>query len=163
MSDMVFYILAASLCAFAILCVTVKDVFHSAVYLALSLLCVAGLFCSLDAVFLGVVQILVYVGGIMTLFVFAIMLTAKIGDKTIRQVNQQYWPAALISGAFMIVLVEIVHANKWNSVMQPQGRGLDLRMLGKTLLTAAALPFEFISLLLLAALVGAIVIGKVKK
>ena len=79
MTEMVFYIIAGSLCVFAVLSVSVRDVFHSAVWLALALLSVAGIFLSLNAAFLGVIQVLVYVGGIMTLFIFAIKLTARIG------------------------------------------------------------------------------------
>jgi len=163
MSAAAFYMLAAALCVFAVLSVAVKDVFHGALWLAFVLLSVAGVFFTLGAGFLGVVQILVYVGGIMTLFVFAIKLTAKIGDTTIRQVNRQVLPAAVISSAIFAVFLGVISGNPWNRLMPPVRPDVDIAELGRELLTTYMLPFEFISVLLLAALVGAIVIGKVKK
>ena len=72
MPELVFYIIAFSVCAFSLLTVLSRDIFHSAVWLAMTLLSVAAVYFYLDAEFLGVIQILVYVGGIITLFVFAV-------------------------------------------------------------------------------------------
>ncbi len=163
MTELVFYIIAVSLCAFAFLSVTVGDVFHSAVCLTFTLLSVAGVYFFLGAPFIGVIQILVYVGGIMTLFIFAIKLTAKIGDASIRQFTRQLWPGAALAGAILALLLAVIRANAWSLRLLPPVQGPDLKQLGVELLTRYLLPFEFISLLLLAALVGAIVIGKVKK
>ncbi|MBF0593608.1 MAG: NADH-quinone oxidoreductase subunit J [Candidatus Omnitrophica bacterium] len=162
MSEFAFYFIASCLCITAVLSVTVKDVFHSSVWLALSLLFVACLYFYLDAGFLGVIQVLVYVGGIMTLFVFAIMLTSKIGDHSIRQVNHQFWGGLMVAIALFIVLVQVVGGNPL-ARLHAAGSSTDLKTLGTSLVTTYALPFEYISLLLLAALVGAIVLGKVKK
>ena len=83
------YIVGIGVCVFALLAVTSRDIFHSAIWLSLTLLGVSGIYFYLNAEFLGVIQILVYIGGIITLFIFAIKLTASIGDKSIQQTNQQ--------------------------------------------------------------------------
>lgn len=162
MNDALFYFIALGLSVFAVLSVTVRNVFHSAIWLALALLSVSGVYLFLDAEFLGVTQILVYVGGIMTLFVFAIMLTSRIGDQTIRQVCRQFWPALLVAFLLSAIFGLLIAADPWMSI-HSVGHGTDLNTLGRSLVTRYALPLEFMSLLLLVALVGAIVIGKVKK
>ncbi len=147
---------------FALLSVLSRDVFHCAVWLALTLLSVAGVYFYLDAEFLGVVQVLVYVGGIITLFVFAIKLTAKIGDKSIVQVNEQTLAAAIVTAVLFYLLFKVIAVHPW--VSGPGSAAVvSLKDIGNSLLTGYVLPFEFISLILLAAMVGAIVIGKVKK
>ncbi len=163
MTEFVFYTIAVGLCAFALLSVTVGDVFHSAVWLTFTLLSVAGVYFLLGAPFIGVIQVLVYVGGIMTLFIFAIKLTANIGDARIRQFTRQLWPGAVLAAVLLAFLLAVIRANAWSARALPPVQGPDLKEIGTELLTRYLLPFEFISLLLLAALVGAIVIGKVKK
>lgn len=162
MNEALFYIFAFALCVFAVLSVTVRHVFHSAIWLTLALLSVAGVYFFLDAEFLGVTQILVYVGGIMTLFVFAIMLTSKIGDQTIRQVSRQFWSGLLAAALLLAIFFGIITADPWMRI-RTNGLGVDLKTLGIALVTRYALALEFTSLLLLVALVGAIVIGKAKK
>ncbi|MBF0121822.1 MAG: NADH-quinone oxidoreductase subunit J [Candidatus Omnitrophica bacterium] len=162
MNEAVFYIIAFLVGAGALLSVTVRDIFHGAIWLALTLISIAFLYFYLDAGFLGVIQILVYVGGIMALFVFAIMLTAKIGDRSISQVNRQFWPGLLIAATLFVVLGKVVMDGPWMR-LQAGSPVTDLKTIGTSLVTSYVVPFEFISLLLLAALVGAVVIGKVKK
>ena len=162
MFEIFFYFIAFSAVVFAILSVISRDIFHCAVYLAMTLLSVSGIYFYLHAEFLGVVQILVYVGGIMTLFIFAIKLTAKIGDKSIQQVNTQFVPSALASLILFYLFCRIIGSHPWMRT-QSLDTVISLNEVGKSLITFYALPFEFISLLLLAAMVGAIVIGKVKK
>ena len=162
MAEFIFYSIATSACVFALLTVLSRDIFHCAVWLALTLLSVAGVYFYLDAEFLGIIQVLVYVGGIITLFVFAIKLTAHIGDKTIRQSNEQVLLSSIVSLIFFYLLIRIIGSNPWAS-SKLETETISLKQIGESLMTAYALPFEFISLLLLVAMVGAIVIGKVKK
>jgi len=161
-ADIIFYIIALSTCLFAFLTVASRDVFHSAVWLSLTLLSVAAIYFYLDAQFLGVIQVLVYIGGIITLFIFAIKLTAKIGDKTIQQANEQALLSGLAAFVFFIILFKMIALHPW-AELQPQAPVFSLEDIGKSMLTTYVLPFEFLSLLLLAAMVGAIVIGKVRK
>ena len=162
MNELIFYGIAFCICVSAVLCVTVRDIFHGAIWLAMTLIGIAFFYFYMDAGFLGVVQILVYVGGIMALFVFAIMLTARIGDNAIAQVNRQFWPGLLFAAILFAIFVKIVLAGPWMLAQAP-AVVTDLATLGRSLVTVYMIPFEFISLLLLAALVGAVVIGKVKR
>jgi len=161
MPEFIFYIIAACVCVFAVLAVTARSIFHCAMFLAMALLSIAGIYFYLDAQFLGIVQILVYVGGVVTLFVFAIKLTAHIEDRSIRQVNSQILPAALIALFFLVVLLRLFAASSLMNLKPPAG-STTVAELGQALMTRYALPFEFMSVILLVALVGAIVIGKVK-
>ena len=160
MSEIIFYFIALSTCVFAVLTVTSRLIFHSAVWLSLCLLSVAGIYFYLNAAFIGVIQVLVYIGGIITLFIFAIKLTAHIDDPSVRQTNRQVLPSALAAGILLAALVCII---RFFPRPPPQVAELTLKDLGKSLMTTYVLPFEFISVLLLAVMVGAIVIGKGKK
>ena len=162
MPEAVFYFITLCVCVFAVLAVTQRDIFHCALYLAVTLLSVAGIYFYLDAAFLGVIQVLVYVGGIVTLFVFAIKLTAHIGDKSIRQTSEQWLPSLFIVVVLLCFLISLFAKNPWVNI-KTEGTSTSLIQIGQSLMLNYAVPFEFMSLLLLAALVGAIVIGKVKK
>jgi NADH-quinone oxidoreductase subunit J len=160
-----FYVLAALACVFALGVVTSRNIFHCAVSLALSLFCIAGVYLFLNAEFLAIVQVLIYVGAIVTLFIFAIMLTANIGDRSIRQTNRQVLVSAAVSAAILLFFACIIIGDPWKDAGAGAGGALQLGLndIGRSLMSTYALPFEFISLILLAALVGAIVIGRVRK
>src|SRR6476619_1184082 len=96
-----FYIFATLAVVSAILVITQRNVVHSAVFLAATLLSVAGIFLTLHAEFLAGVQVIVYVGGILVLFVFVIMLIAVNRAEHERQFNRQ-WAIALITSAILI-------------------------------------------------------------
>ena len=162
MSEIIFFFIALSTCVFAVLTVTSRHVFHSAVWLALCLMSVASVYFYLDAEFIGVIQILVYIGGIITLFIFAIKLTAHTGDTTIQQTNEQVPISIIVSVVFFCLLFKIISSHPW-AANSSGPVSLSLKQIGESLMTVYVLPFEFISLLLLGAMIGAIVIGKVKK
>lgn len=161
MAETIFFLIALSTCVFALFAVLSQNIFHCAVWLAMTLLSIAGIYFYLEAEFLGVVQVLVYVGGIITLFVFAIMLTARISDRTVRPGNKQIVPSAAVSLFLFYLIAKVIGANPWRAAPGEE-RILSIKELGQSLITVYALPFEFISLILLAAMVGAIVLGKVK-
>lgn len=158
----VFYAVAAFSVFFALRTVTSRNVFHSAIFLALTLIGVACVFLYLDAEFLAIIQILIYVGAITILIIFAIMLTARIQDRAIRQTNRQVPVSAVIALGFFILFLNIIKKSPWQAAVE-KPQTLSLAQLGSSLMTNFALPFEVISLVLLVALVGAIVIGKVGK
>lgn len=162
MNEIILFLIILSACVFAFLSVVSRDIFHCAVWLALTLLSIAGIYFYLEAEFLGVIQVLVYVGGIITLFVFAIKLTAHMGDAAIKQTNKQVVPSVIVTGILLYSLLKVVSSNPWQAV-QPQAPVFSLKDLGRALMTTYVLPFEFVSLLLLAVMVGAIVIGRVAK
>ncbi len=150
------------MCIFALLTVLSRNIFHCAVWLALMLISVSGVYFYLGSEFLGVIQVLVYVGGIITLFIFAIKLTARIEDETIVQFNKQQILAGL--AAVVVFALLLLSTASFPQVKADPGQNLtSLKQIGTAFLTTHILPFEFISLLLLAAMVGAIVIGRVKK
>jgi NADH:ubiquinone oxidoreductase subunit 6 (subunit J) len=103
LSLILFYVLAAVIVVSAILVVTLRNVFHSALFLVLAFFTVAGIYLMLHAEFLAAVQVLIYVGAITILMLFAIMLTYQIQSKSIRQVNEQAIPAALIAAVFLVL------------------------------------------------------------
>ena len=106
-SSGIFYAIAGIIILFALLSVTLRNIFHSALSLIAALLGVAAVYIYLDAEFLALLQALIYVGAIMTLIIFGIMLTLKISDKGLRQHNRQKFFSFLISGAMAALLISI--------------------------------------------------------
>ena len=144
----------------AVWVVTLPNLFRSALSLGITLIGVAGLFLMLGAEFLAFVQILVYVGAILTLIVFAIMLTTKPQSGTTSpqpQAGRQTLPAALVSLALFGVLVAATRPVVWPGLSA--GAPVPLAVLGQQLVTTLVLPFEVISLVFVAAAVGAIVLA----
>lgn len=157
-----FYGIAGLTTLFALFVVMSRDIFHSAVFLVLTLLGVACVYLYLDAEFLAGVQILIYIGAIMTLFIFAIMLTSDTKVKLARRINLRLALSAAASFAIFAIFLKIIRLDAWQpQVLDPAPLGL--AQIGKSLMTDFGLPFEVISLVSLAALIGAIVIGRVEK
>ncbi len=154
-----FYAFAALTLAGAVMTVTRRNAVHSAVWLIVSLLGVAGLFLLQQAEFLFAVQIIVYVGGIMVLFLFVIMLVNLDRAAHLKQFNQLAWPALAIAAIALVGFVQ----------MLPKGGGAAAPLApveGNTMALAQVmfheylLPFELASALLLAAIVGAVVMAR---
>jgi NADH-quinone oxidoreductase subunit J len=162
-----FYIFAAIAILSAILVITRHNVVHSAAFLGATLFAVAGIFLTLHAEFLAGVQVIVYVGGILVLFVFVIMLIAVERSVHERQFNRQ-WTIALITST--ILIGEIVYAlyrgkDSFNlpAVVPPAVSAAgNSEQVGTVLYTSYLLPFEIASILLLVAIVGAVVLAKRK-
>ncbi len=143
----------------AIAVVTNKNILHSALFLVLAFVGVASIYVMLEAPFIAVIQVLVYIGAIAILIVFAIMLTRKLMSKELEQRNAQWIWAALGSLALFGVLAWIVYSANWpaSGALPPQDQ---ITVLGNELLSTFVVPFEIASVLLLAALIGSIVIGR---
>ncbi|MBI4342489.1 MAG: NADH-quinone oxidoreductase subunit J [Candidatus Omnitrophica bacterium] len=141
----------------AVWVVTLRNLFRAALSLGLVLLGVAGLFILLEAEFLAFVQILVYVGAILTLVVFAIMLTAKLHASSASPASRQTVPAAAAALGLFLVLVSTTNALTWPDY--PAAEAVSLAALGQELVKTLVLPFEVISLVFVAAMVGAIAIA----
>ncbi|MBI5078529.1 NADH-quinone oxidoreductase subunit J [Candidatus Saganbacteria bacterium] len=153
-----FLFLAGVLLVSAVLVVTLRNIFHCALFLILALLSLALIYFRLGAPFVGVMQLVVYVGAIMILILFAIMLTSRLSHRLQRASNQQVIPAALAVLFFLYFALTVLRRT---SFPRNFGGHFDpLLDLGKALLTAYLLPFEVISLILLVALVGAIVLAR---
>ncbi len=155
-----FYLSTILTLAAAVMVVTLRNVFHCALALILTLLGIAVVYISLRAEFLAVIQILLYVGAIMTLVIFAIMLTSRIGDKTIPQNNQQGVLSFILLALFNFFFIGAVLSAPWKLNPVSLVANVDTRSLGVALMNEYVFPFEIISVVLIAALVGAVVIGR---
>jgi len=159
--NMSFYPIACITLIFALLVVVSRNIFHSALYLAFTLIGVACVYLYLDAEFLAIVQILIYVGAIVTLFIFAIMLTADIHMEPLGRMIRRMLISAFASLSILFILIRMITKTGWQSGL-PAVSFISLPELGRSLMSKYVLPFEVISLISLTALVGAIVIGKAR-
>jgi NADH-quinone oxidoreductase subunit J len=162
----IFYIFATIAVVSAILVITRKNAVHSAMFLAAALLSVAGIFLSLRAEFLAGVQVIVYVGGILVLFVFVIMLVPTDRVKFERRYNRQ-GKIALVTAAILVAELGYALYQGRDSFELPAATGdLAATTASNTELVAFALyqnyllPFEIASILLLVVIVGAVVLSK---
>jgi NAD(P)H-quinone oxidoreductase subunit 6 len=153
-----FFVLAVFTVAAALLVVLARNIVHSAVALIFSFCGVAGIYVLLDAEFLAAVQVLIYVGGITILLLFAIMLTTRIASRA-RVFNEQVGASALVAAGTTAILIYASFAGIQISG-QPPPRPETTSALGQLLLTTHVLPFEVASVLLLAAMVGAIILAR---
>jgi len=143
----------------AVAVVTNRNILHSAFYLILAFVGVASIYVLLEAPFIAVVQVLVYIGAIAILIVFAIMLTRRLMSKDLAQLNAQWgWALFGAVGSF-IVLGWIAYRVQWPVTGQTVPAD-SITLIGQELLSTYVVPFEIASVLLLAALVGAILIGR---
>jgi NADH-quinone oxidoreductase subunit J len=154
----VFYAVAALVIACAALVAFSRNMLHSALALLGTLGGVAGLYLHLGADFLGITQLLIYVGGILVLVLFAVLLTTQIGD--VRASNTSLGralalPVAGAAGVGLVVLVTWVRWPETEAVAAPT-----TARLGDAFLREYLLPFELVSVVLLMALVGAMVIAR---
>ncbi len=155
----IFYFLAAFTVWAGAVVVLGKNIVRAAVALIFSFCGIAALFVLLDAEFLAAVQVLIYVGGITILLLFAIMLTSRISAQTVRVINDQVFLSAL---AGLGVLVGLAYASLKGigPLAGPPALPETTPFLGRELLTTYVLPFEVVSVLLLAAMVGAIILAR---
>jgi NADH-quinone oxidoreductase subunit J len=167
LETILFYVFAVTAVISAIFVITRHNVVHSAMSLAVTLLSVAGIFLTLHAEFLAGVQVIVYVGGILVLFVFVIMLIAVERAQVERQFNRQ-WMLALVTSAILIVeFAYVIYKGSGTFVLPPvvtavpTGVG-NSQQVGFALYQNYLLPFEIASILLLVAIVGAVVLSKKK-
>lgn len=156
--DIVFILIGLGTAATAVMTVTSKNLVHAALFLAATLAGIGAEFLVLQADFVGWVQIVVYVGAIAVLFLFGLMLTnAPIGREALDSQNKGL--AAGVSGAmFVVLMVLMVQAFGGSAVENVQG--IRITELGFAIFSTWVLPFELLSMLLLGALVGAILLSR---
>jgi NADH-quinone oxidoreductase subunit J len=161
--QIVFLIVALITLYAALEVVTTNNMIHAALWLIITLLGIAAFFVLLNAPFLAVVQVVVYIGAIAILMIFAIMLTRGVGKDEETQVNKN-WPVAAVFGflMFFALALMLISSGKGNAPMPFLADSSEtVTALGVTLVSpnGYVLPFELASVLLLAALIGAIVIA----
>ena len=159
MTEFVFWFVAALTIMSAAFVVLNNQLIYSAVALLFTLFGIAGLYVFLWADFIAGIQILVYVGGILVLVIFGIMLTNKIRSVRISHKSIQQGVGGVITFWFFIFLFIALSKAPWTvrAVVEPSGT---VREIGILLLTDFLLPFEIISVLLLGALIGAAVLSR---
>ncbi|HSJ55857.1 MAG TPA: NADH-quinone oxidoreductase subunit J [Anaerolineae bacterium] len=157
----VFIILSAVALVGAIGVVALRNLFRAALALVLSFVGVAGLYVLLEAELLAMVQILVYVGAISILIIFAIMLTRNLMDPEYKAANEQWLGGLLAAAALFGILVFILLQVSWPVQVTDMPPGA-IEALGQGLVSPNfyLLPFEVASVLLLVALVGAVIIAR---
>jgi NADH:ubiquinone oxidoreductase subunit 6 (subunit J) len=155
----IFYFLAAFTVWAGAVVVLGRNIVRAAVALIFTFCGMAALYVLLDAEFLAAVQVLIYVGGITILLLFAIMLTSRISSATARVMNDQVVLSAIAAGG---LLVGLIYASTRGiaALSGPPRLPETAPFLGKALLTTYALPFEVVSILLLAGMVGAIILAR---
>lgn len=137
-----------------------KNLIYSAFSLLFTFMGVAGLYGLLMADFIAATQILIYVGGVLILVLFGVMLTARKTSMEITQSSLPRLPGALLAGfVFLLLMLIIFSENSWNSATNP-GVKETVPVLGRLLMTEYLIPFETASILLLAALIGAVFIAR---
>lgn len=157
--DVIFYLFAIITIVSAIIVVNSKNIVHAAFSLLLTFFGVSGIYVLLGADFLAVVQIMVYVGGILILLLFGVMLTNKITNVEIRSGSIQVIPAIIGLGIFAAILLYVMTSTNWKT------ESFDIPLttayeIGEVLLSQFVLIFELLGILLLIALIGAASIAR---
>ena len=167
-----FWVISISTILSAIAVVQIKDLFRASLFLILTFLGVAGLFILLGAEFLAGIQLMIYVGAISVLIIFAILMTREIEIS-----NQSHYMRILVSMValgFMLLAISLITSTDWNLIDSrsfPQNQTDEIIAtvqnsippLSKMLLTEYVLAFEMVGVLLLAAVLGALALVREKK
>lgn len=167
--QVIFIIVSLITIGSALVVVTNRNLFHAAMAMMLSFLGVAGLYVLLEAGFIAASQLLIYIGAISILMIFAIMMTRRLMSTTEPRFNSQaIW--SLVASIFAFALLTVVIIGYWGGIgavdvapaVAPETIDNMVAELGVLLVSSDGfvIPFEVISLLLLAALVGSIVIAR---
>lgn len=161
-SDIIFYLLAALTLVCAVLAVSTRHIFRAAIYLLFTLIGIAGIYFWLDYQFIAAVQIVVYVGGIVVLIIFSIFLTQQAGEKLPKQkIGRKIFSALAVFCGFGLTMLQVYQ----NTFYETSEVAISTKVvdIGQKMLSTKdggyALPFEVVSMLLLAAMIGCIVIA----
>lgn len=155
-----FYIVAVVVVISALAVVLMRNIVYSAVALAMSFLGVAALYLLLSAEFIAAVQVILYVGAVLVLILFAIMLTHDSQSSRSNPANLQAPWAGVVAVALLGVILAVLARSTWSQAQSTIG-AVDLTpLLGELLFNDYVLPFEIASVLLLVAMIGAIVLAR---
>ena len=164
LETVVFYFLAVFISVCSILTVTTRHMVRSATYLLFTLFGTAGIYFLLGYTFLGSVQIMVYAGGIVVLYVFSILLTSGEGDRTTKLKRSKLLAGlgATVGGAIIVVFITLKHKFLVTTDLVPLE--INIKTIGHSMLSSDKfgylLPFEAVSILLLACIVGGLVVAR---
>jgi NADH-quinone oxidoreductase subunit J len=157
--DLIFYLFGTLTVLSALLVVTARNIVHSAFYLLFTLFGVAGIYVLLGADFIAVVQLMVYVGGILILLIFGVMLTNRITNVDIRTGTIHIIPAIIGVGVLWGAVTAVMLKTDW--IVNPKViSDPTIAEIGRLLITDYVLIFELLGILLLIALIGAATIAR---
>lgn len=159
MQSVIFAFLSLITLAAALMVVTTRNLLRAALWLVLVFFGIAGLFILLHAEFLAVVQVLIYVGAISTLIIFAIMLTRRLMDPQQPRFNSQWGLVGGFAALLFVALAAIVTRVAW-PVASGEVPPDTIRRLGAEFVGPYVVPFEVASVLLVVAMIGAIIIAR---
>jgi len=162
MGELIFLGLVVLIAISAVWVVVSPNLVHSATSLLVTLFGVAGLYVFLYADFLAATQVMIYVGGILVLIIFGVMLTNKIDKPVIVSDSSNKIIGVFISGFIFSILSIIIIQTNWPVLPNNTEGPSTVELIGKLILGKYLLPFELISILLLAALVGAALLARKK-
>lgn len=162
-SNILFFLFAGAILLFSVLTVTTRRILRAAVYLLFVLVSTAGLYFMLNFNFLAAVQLMVYAGGIIVLVIFSILLTSHISEKArLATMKEGIFSALTVVAGALLTIILIFNYN-FVATTEP-AVATDVKTIGRQLVSYGengyALPFEVISILLLAALIGAIIVAR---
>jgi NADH-quinone oxidoreductase subunit J len=161
--QIIFVVVAVLIVGAGVMVVTVRNIIHSALWLITSFFGVGMLYLLLEAEFLAVSQVLIYVGAVSVLVLFAIMLTRSIAEERVHKLYDRWWVALIIAGTLFAAILVPTYANyQWNVLDPVTAETIQISSaadLGVAFMQEYLLPFEVAAVLLLVALVGAIVIA----
>jgi len=164
--QVVFFLLAAVAAFSAVMVILQRNPVNSALYLILNFFCLSGLYLTLNAQFIAMVQVLVYAGAIMVLFLFVIMLLNLGDDKRLREhLGVRTYLGICFSVGLVLELLYMLAYRSGNTMIQQSSNSVEIgtvEYVGKVLFSKFIFPFEITSLLLLAAIVGAVILAKKK-
>jgi NAD(P)H-quinone oxidoreductase subunit 6 len=158
-STVVFYLITVITVGSAAVVAFSRNIIYSAFSLLGTFMGIAGLYIFLGADFVAGVQVLIYVGGILVLILFAVMLTHRITDVEITNRSAGRIPALIIIGVFFILLAQTIRETPWVKAKDIAHEPTTAKI-GELFLEQYLLPFELASLVLLAAMIGAVVLSR---
>jgi NADH-quinone oxidoreductase subunit J len=161
-STIIFYLLAALTLGSGVLSVSTRHIFRAAIYLLFTLIGIAGIYFWLNYQFIAAVQSVVYVGGIVVLIIFSIFLTQQAGEKLAKQkIGRKIFSALAAFCGFALTMLQVYQHTFFETEKEATPAGVaDIgRKMLSTDAEGYALPFEVVSMLLLAAMIGCIVIA----
>jgi NADH-quinone oxidoreductase subunit J len=158
--DIAFFFFAAITLVSAWIVVFSRNIIYSAFSLLFTFFGVAGIYVLLNADFIAIAQILIYIGGIMVLLMFGVMLTNKVVSVDIKTGTMQMLPASILVSIIAGSLCGIYYVTDWRSVEYIPANAGTTSLLGEMFMTTYLLPFEVASVILLVALIGAAMIAR---
>jgi len=166
MTDIAFYIVAGLVIIFSIGVVVMPNMLHAAIFLVSSFTWTAVLYLLMDVEFAAIMQLVVYIGGIVVVIVFIILLTSELGEVHLEPSRLRKWPSMILALLWITAATALIHKfhDEWATHLPVSGKPVTIDQIAESMLSTGnrgfLIPFEIISILLLTAVIGAIVIAR---